>query len=34
MNNATGKKLQRRLGNVKAMAERVQSQVAASENIQ
>jgi hypothetical protein len=34
MNNATGKKLQRRLGNVKTMAERVQSQVAASENIQ
>lgn len=34
MNNVTGKKLQRRLGNVKTMAERVQSQVAASEHIQ
>lgn len=34
MNNATGKKLQRRLGNVKKMAERIQQQVAASENIQ
>ncbi len=34
MNNVTGKKLQRRLGNVKKMAERIQSQVAASEHIQ
>lgn len=34
MNNVTGKKLQRRLGNVKKMAERIQAQVAASEHIQ
>lgn len=34
MNNATGKKLERRLGNVKKMAERIQKQVAASEQIQ